>query len=182
MPNGGSDNCAMCWFNSKNKGEAGPFHYNDPGEDYCEIRNVAIDIPFYTYCTNHPDRSPDRDPIPIGPIYVDKGKGRQPWQHSPDTESIRTHLLELLEKIQEQPRPEPPPSFLSEQGTFFRDEVVVWQLGNFKEKRALNDLKRLVEFDPAASVGEPIYRTRETLVEAAREAMANILGHGSSGA
>ena len=182
MPNGGSDCCATCWFNRKNKGEAGPFHEKDPGEAYCEIRDVAIDNPFWTYCVNHPYRSPDRDTIPIGPIYIDRGKGRQLWQHSPDTESIRSHLLKLLEQIQEHPRPEYRAGYPRDAETFFRDEVVVWQLGNFEEQRALNDLKRIMEFDPAASVGEPIYRTRETLVEAAHEAMAKILGHESNGA
>lgn len=174
MPNGGSDNCETCWFNRKNKGEAGPLHWNGEEDAYCEIRKVSIENPFWTYCVNHPYRSPERDTMPIGPIYVDEGKGRQLWQRSPESDSIRSHLLELLEKIEEQPRTE------YAEGSY-RDEVVVWQLGDFEEERALKGLKRIVEFNPAASSGEPIHRTRETLVEAAREAIDKILGHRSSG-
>ena len=43
-------------------------HRDNSDPHHCEIRDVAIDHPFYTYCANHPHRRPDRDPIPIGPI------------------------------------------------------------------------------------------------------------------
>ncbi len=175
LQDGGSDCHGTCWFNAKNKGEAGYEHAKDLEEDFCEIRHVPIEIPFWTYCANHPYRCPDRDPIPIGPIYVDRGTGRKLWQRSPDTESIRAHLLELLENIQKEPRPE-------YSSGFYRDEVVVWQLGEFQEKRALDKLKRIAQFNLEASSGEPINRTRETLVDAAHEAVAKILGSMSNGA
>ena len=52
MPNGGSDCCGTCWFNAKNKGEAGYGHRKDPDPEYCLIRQLEIRSPMYTYCAN----------------------------------------------------------------------------------------------------------------------------------
>ena len=44
----------------------------------------------------------DRDPVPIGPVYVHRATGpsgesrREVWQPSPDTEEIRQHLLDIV--------------------------------------------------------------------------------------
>ncbi|HEU5073140.1 MAG TPA: hypothetical protein VFU02_03190, partial [Polyangiaceae bacterium] len=104
MPNGGSDCCGTCWFNSKNAGEAGYRHARTAARAYCSIRNLAIEKPFYTYCANHPHRRPDRVAIPIGPVYTGDHNGfRVLWQPSPDTEEIRQHLLGLLRGIVEPP-------------------------------------------------------------------------------
>lgn len=148
MPNGGPDCCGTCWFNRRNRGEAGYEHADDESiEPYCEIRDVPITDPFYTYCANHPHRRPDRDRIPIGPITRPRGGYnpayvREAWILSPDTEEIRTHLLHLL-------------------SDFFthvsRDqipigpgigEVIVWQLGEFREKRAEDHIKWISENYP----------------------------------
>ena len=51
---------------------------------------------------NHPYHRPNRDPVPIGPVYVHRvtgplGEGgREEWQPSPDTEEIRQHLLDIV--------------------------------------------------------------------------------------
>src|SRR5687768_955859 len=90
MPNGGSDCCGTCWFNVKNKGEAGYAHTGDPEPAFCSIRGLLIEDPFYTYCANHPHRRPERDAIPIGPVFT--GEEREMWQDSPDTEEVREHL------------------------------------------------------------------------------------------
>lgn len=97
MPNGGSDCCGTCWFNAKNKGEVGYEHSKDPEPAYCLIRKLPVDDnPFYTYCGNHPHRRPERDPIPIGPVYTGNDMGnREIWHPSPDTEKTRMHLIEL---------------------------------------------------------------------------------------
>jgi hypothetical protein len=76
-------------------------HVKSPSPAFCEIRDLEIEDPFWTYCANHPHRSPERDPIPIGPIFVDQGDGREKWMNCPDTEAIRLHLLELLSDIEE---------------------------------------------------------------------------------
>src|SRR5215510_11637965 len=98
MPNGGSDCCGTCWFNV-NKVEAGYSHPDDTG--FCSIRNLSIDDPFWTYCANHPKRRPERDSIPIGPVFT--GSDRELWRDSPDTEEIREHLLALLAAMTERP-------------------------------------------------------------------------------
>jgi len=165
MPNGGSDCCGTCWFNAKNKGEAGYDHTHDPEADFCTIRNLAIEDSFYTYCGNHPHRRPHRDPIPIGPVYTGDSDGtRELWVPSPDTEEIRVHLLDLLGGVNEKPGSEYPIGI-------YLDEVVVWQLGEFREVRALEGLKGIASFDSASSGGEPFDRTRAGLVRLASEAI-----------
>src|SRR5215469_2565509 len=78
---------APCWFNTKNKGETGLGHFRDPEPDFCSIRELAIEHSLYTYCSNHPYRRPDKDPIPIGPVFVATREGsRRIWRPSPDTE------------------------------------------------------------------------------------------------
>ena len=97
MPNGGSDCCGTCWFNRTNRGERDWLTHADRSlPPYCEIRNLAIEDPFYTYCANHPHRRPDRDPIPIGPVtrYDEGREGTSPspryvWKPSPDSVEIR---------------------------------------------------------------------------------------------
>ena len=105
MPNGGSDCCATCWFNRNNHGEAGYAHAGSAEPAYCEIRHLEIPDPSWTYCANHPRRSPARDRVPIGPVFIDpREEGREIWKESPDTEEVRTHLLDLLARIEEQPK------------------------------------------------------------------------------
>ena len=49
MPNGGSDCCVACWFNRANAGVTGhPSPEAESRESYCEIRDVAVEVPFYT--------------------------------------------------------------------------------------------------------------------------------------
>lgn len=170
MPNGGSDNCATCWFNRKNKGEAGYAHADDPGEDFCTIRNVPIENSFYTYCTNHPHHNPRRVDLPIGPLFTGSSCGpRVQLMPSPDTEAIRLKLISLLDSMEEQPQPEYPAGM-------YLDEMVVWQLGEFHEPRAVPGLRRVTQFDPNQSVLGyfEIKRDRKSLVQMAREALNKI--------
>jgi hypothetical protein len=172
MPNGGSDCCGTCWFNARNKGEAGYGHADGPEPKFCTIRGLVIEHPFWTYCANHPHRRPERDPIPIGPVFIYAGgypHDRKPWQPSPDTEEVRQHLLELVDAISEQPKEEYPTGI-------YTDEMVVWQLGEFREGRAVEELRRIAAFLPEASAGR-FGRTRESLVAVAKEALAK-LGEG----
>ena len=168
MPNGGSDCCGTCWFNAKNKGEAGYGHMNDPEPAFCVIRDLAIEDPFYTYCANHPHRRPERDPMPIGPVLTGDSFGRRELQRpSPDSEAVRAHLLSLLQNISERPASGYPIGA-------HLDEIVVWQLGEFHETRAVPDLRRLVGFDPLAAEIGPFGRTRNALVVLAEQALAKI--------
>ena len=174
MPNGGSDCCGTCWFNEANRGRAGSRHHDPSIPSRCEIRDVAIEDPFYTYCANHPYRRPDRDPIPIGPILrpgepeADPAirhavmldvRPRAPWMPSPDTEEVRRHLVSLLTRIWEESRKDgyiPAPSLAA---------TVIWQLGEFREPRAIPGLKLLLhDFS-----GQPV-------AEDARRSLARIRG------
>ena len=99
MPNGGSDCCGTCWFNRSLEGPRGSENFNREIASGCEIRELDIPDPFYTYCANHPYHRPSRDPILIGPVYVRSASGplaeREEWRPSPDTEEIRQHLPAL---------------------------------------------------------------------------------------
>ena len=168
MPNGGSDCCATCWFNERNEGKAGFLPTSRLSPATCTIRGASVARPSYTYCGNHPHRRPKRDPIPIGPLFTGDASGeRRIAALSPDNEVIRTHLLDLLRMMKQTPRSEYPMGFQS-------DEVVVWQLGEFREARAEKGLRIVASFDPDASESGPFGRTRSSLVELAREALTKI--------
>jgi hypothetical protein len=81
-------------------------------------------------------------------------------------------LLDLLRQLEEQPRSAYPigPS---------ADEVVVWQLGEFKESRAAEALRRVASFDPNSAEASPFGRPRRSLVRLAGEALGKI-EHGSA--
>ena len=164
MPNGGSDNCGTCWFNRKNReGRNGMRHTHNPDPPHCEIRDEPIEDPFYTYCANHPHRRSGRDPIPIGPILVGQAIGgfayeRVIWKPSPDTEDIRQHLLDLLAETEETAVADSYPAYPSVMQT------VVWQLGEFRERRAVETLQRLadeLQGKPANLVRAALKRIRE---------------------
>ncbi len=147
MPNGGSDCCGTCWFNRTNQGERDwQRHADESIEPYCDIRSHAIEDPFYTYCANHPHRRPDRDGIPIGPILRYAGDGmsndREVWVESPDTEEIRQHLLELLDEFFTTVAQD---RYVIGPGI---GEVVIRQLGEFREERALERLRWIGEQVP----------------------------------
>ncbi len=82
------------------------------------------------------------------------GESRYFWQPSPDTEETRQHLLDLLEEISRSVVEFGYPLGHS------LGEIVVWQLGDFREQRATEALNRLIENGP------------DYLAEAALEALA----------
>src|SRR5512138_1722825 len=101
MPNGGSDCCGTCWFNLRNKGEAGYEHAHDPEPNRCVIRDLDISRDaFYTYCANHPHRNPKKDPRQIGPVYSGDCSGtREVWVPIPDTPENREFHLQMLREV-----------------------------------------------------------------------------------
>lgn len=168
MPNGGSDCCATCWHNAKNKGEAGYNHVDDTAPDVCMIRDLRLENPFYTYCANHPHRLPKELRVPIGPVYTGDSSGhREVSVEAPDSEEIRFGLLQLLAQIGSEPTTEYPIGLRLE-------VVVIRQLGKFKEERAVPDLERLVALDP--SIEDEFGCSREDTLAAAVMALDNIRG------
>jgi len=170
MPNGGSDCCGTCWFNERNKGEAGYDHTHDREPNRCIIRDLPIKNPFYTYCVNHPHRNPQRVAVPIGPVFTGDSDGnREVWMPSPDTEEVRAALLELLHAMPDVPVEEYPAGAPL-------DVVVIRQLGELREERALPDLERIARLDPRIAGGGQFPRNRYNVVLAAMKAIDLILG------
>ncbi|TYA84061.1 HEAT repeat domain-containing protein [Seonamhaeicola marinus] len=167
MPNGGSDCCGTCWFNSKNEGEPGYHGSTKEGTVVCQIRNLEIDDPFYTYCINHPHHNPNRIETPLGPVY--SGDDREILVESPDNKYTRDSLIELLRKIEEIPINEYPIG----RGL---DEEVITQVGKLEEKRAIPSLKRISNFDPFTQPKgkNPFKRNRIITVGLAVETLAKL--------
>jgi len=142
MPNGGSDCCGTCCFNSKNKGKTG-LNRTDPNEiSHCIIRDLDIKNPFYTYCANHPHHNPGRLEMPLGPVYVNDGYPytRKVWVYPPDSEEMRLKLLDLLDHISNKPE------FKYPSVTDFEEEIIM-QLTALKETRAIEGFKRVINMD-----------------------------------
>ncbi len=157
MPNGGSDCCGTCWFNRSNSGQRGSANFKSDIPSSCEIRQLAIPNPFYTYCANHPYRRPDRDPIPIGPVYVHGGNDvREFWQPSPDTEEIRQHLLNLVRSPEKHPDGypfySPPPHLLA-----------IEQLVDFGDQRVVEALEELAQRDEVKEARPDILELIKTI-------------------
>ena len=167
MPTGGSDCCGTCWFNRSLEGQRGSENFNREIPSRCEIRDLDIPDPGYTYCANHPYHRPGRDPIPIGPVYVHKFSGpsgegeREEWQPSPDTEEIRQHLLDIVRLPDEH----------ADEGYHFytlpAHFAALTQLLEWCDERlipALEEIARRPEVEPVrADIEETIMLVRERL-------------------
>ncbi|MCY3713681.1 MAG: hypothetical protein OXH02_10355 [Gemmatimonadetes bacterium] len=119
MPNGGSDCCGTCRFNRANAGleNLSPLLREDMERvheaSHCEIRGLDIQNPFWTYCANHTSRMKRGYSVPLGPVYVHEWNhvvnsdgvrvpvsNRIPWVDAPDTEEVRTQLLQFLKELE----------------------------------------------------------------------------------
>ena len=132
---------------------------------------MPISSAFYTYCANHQYRNPGRIEVPIGPVWEGTSDGhREVWKLAPSTEEVRLNLLSLLEQIQEQPSPEYPIGIHG-------DNMVIWQVGELREFRALEELRRIAAFLPdAQNPNDPFKRSRHSTVSAALKAIGKIEG------
>jgi hypothetical protein len=173
MPNGGSDCCGTCWFNRANEGRAG--YPSTPIEErlasFCEIRDLPVDDPFYTYCANHPHRNPNRLSVPIGPVYTGDSFGnREPLHPSPDSEEIRRAVLALLASIPEAPTEEYPIGLSLE-------TVIIAQVAAWGERRALPDLERIAAFRDAPKDDDAWFQRDQSRLKAlAADALSRIRG------
>lgn len=139
MPNGGSDCCGTCWFNRSLGGQRGSRNFDRAIPSHCEIRDLDIPRPFYTYCANHPYHRPSQDRIPIGPVYVfvSDEDGRKEWQPSPDTEEIRQHLLDIVRVPEEHE---------DERYHFYTRPAHIaatWQLLEWRDERLISALEEV---------------------------------------
>lgn len=135
MPNGGSDCCESCWFNSNNEDEAGYHGSKIEGVVRCIIRDIEIPDPVWTYCSNHPHHNRNKIDVPLGPVYVDDyPNSRKVWLQPPDNENIRLKLLEILDEISSQER-NPSDDDI--------DLEVIKHIAALREKRAVPMLLRI---------------------------------------
>ncbi len=143
MPNGGSDCCGTCWFNTVNNGKPGYPENSQTNDLICEIRNFKPDDPFWTYCANHPHHNPEKIRVPIGPVFVcdDNSYGRIEKISALDTEQVRNELVKLAEQIPEIPKEEYPSA------TSFSVEIIK-HIMFINEVRAIPSLKRILSFNP----------------------------------
>lgn len=144
MPNGGTDCCGFCWFNRTNRGRRNWSKHRDRSiPPHCEIRDIDLPDPAYTYCATPPHRRPFRDRIPIGPVMTGDACGnRKLWLEVQDSPEIRQHHLDLLwDVVDGKPAKDWYPLGLS------LLTVVVWQVGQWHERRAIPALEALVEKD-----------------------------------
>lgn len=140
MPNGGSDCCGTCWFNSKNDGKPGYHGAETPGKVRCTIRNIEPEDPFYTYCANHPHHNKQKISVPLGPVFRDQYPGREVWIEAPKSEEITLKLLELLKSITNEVTSKYPSPLDFE-------EIVIDQLKTLKDKRAIPGLIDIIHMD-----------------------------------
>ncbi len=163
-----SDSCLSCCFNTRNR-RVPDGREEAEAEPRCLVRRFFIEEPSVTHCANHPLRYPRRLETPVGPVYrTDPFGQRTIWRLSADTDEIRLQLLRLLEEVPEEPRPEYP------FGTPF-DETLIWQLGEFQERRAVEGLRRIARFD--ANRSDPVFGLNRFLtIRRSLEALAKILG------
>ena len=143
MPNGhdvlqGAPVCALCWY------------FKD---DRCTIRGVPIRERQDTLCLNQQAFMPDGNETAVGPVLwhlIDlhlrkwKPEPENVWEPSPDTEEVRLELLRLLENVD---RVNSRAWLASPIGP-----VIIWQLIEFQEQRAVPVLKRLIERHPEAAL------------------------------
>lgn len=149
MPNGGSDCCGTCPFNRKNRGEYGYAHMREPGPDHCEIRDLAIEHSFYTYCANHPSHNAERLRIPIGPVYRHgEDYDREVWQPAPDTPEVRTELLRLLAAATPAPIVDYPAGLSL-------IEAAILHTGDLGDLQFVPDLDRIRQFPGIAEGTQP---------------------------
>lgn len=169
MPNGGSDCCATCWFNRANGGKQGSVNHDHSIPSYCEIRDLDIPDPGYTYCANHPYHLRRRIAAPIGPVYVHQwhfekdpetgdtihDSSRVEWQPAPDSEEIRRELLRLAGS---------PPE--ADHYPFYSPpiyEVAIFQLVELKDERVIAALENLAAREDMAEERADILELVETI-------------------
>ena|GEM_PF-4127783 len=170
MPNGGDDNCATCRFNGITEHDSFGYPKSRTQVITCKIRCVEISNLCYTYCVNHQGHNHELTEIPLGPIYRGHSSyvgDREPWQPSPDNEEIRQKLLEIARAMSEA-------APLEHYGWPGRDEAVIFQLGEFGERRAVDDIRRVLAFNPLRKNEQGKTRTRAIMQ--AIVALAKIIG------
>lgn len=145
--------------------------YANSEHDFCAIRDEHIENSCWTYCVNHPFFNKNDVTTTMGPMYryAPNHSRRTVIVNSPDNQAVKDSLLEQANKIKE--------VIDYHVIDLERDEVIVWQLGEFRDKRAIELLKRIKLFNEKVTVSPPTdvaNCTRKSLIEAATQALEKI--------
>jgi len=179
MPNGGSDCCGTCWFNSNYKEKItkeGKIAKRKKGVPKsitkCLLRDIEISNPFWTYCANHPKHTyPDKIEIPIGPVYINDGYpySRKIWLKPTDNENVRVKLIDILSKFTNKLNEKYPVPLNIEIET-------ILQLVSYKEERAIEQLLRIANIDVKTYREKPhgMYNNKVVTVGLAAEGILKI--------
>ena len=157
------DNCGTCIY-----GVGG-----DGFSAVCSIRDVDIESLNWTYCINLPKYNKNDITVALGPVYkyAPDHYNRKVLIDSPDNQEVRGSLLIEASNIRE----------VLDYHYFdiLRDEVIIWQLGEFKEKRAIELLENIQNFNEKIEVSRSFDSTtlsRISLIKSATLALAKISG------
>lgn len=99
----------------------------------CEIRQAHVPAPSETLCANHQDLDPKGRRLPVGPMFVLRGRDLRLFAESPDEEKLRRNLIDLLAGIEA----------VSAEELSFKEQVTIWQARRFGDRRAYVHLDRL---------------------------------------
>lgn len=175
MPNGGSDCCGECWFNSIVVANPGSHSSGSEENIICTIRRIKIRNPYWTYCSNHQHHNLKKVEIPIGSVYINVYDGdysyRKIWIDTIDDEKTRITLLNLIDEIQE--------IWVSEYPAGVRfDEEILNSINYLNEKRAIPKLQRILNFNPLPYKREENYshRNRINIIGLTLETYAKLAG------
>lgn len=145
--------------------------YSNSEHEFCFIREEVIENYCWTYCMNHPLFNKNNVTTAMGPMYnyAPNHSRRRVIVHSPDNQAVKDGLLAQANKIKE--------VIDYNANDAMRDEVIIWQLGEFQDKRAIKLLRGIEQFDEEVAVSPPTGRancTRELLIKAATHALDKI--------
>lgn len=175
MPNGGSDCCGTCRYNSVYSERARSARPEQLANIRCQLRDFVPDDPFWTYCANHPHHNTQDARTPVGPVYASDGLyGRVEKLPAPDQEQVRLGLVDLAMRIPQVPEPEYPGE------TSFSVEIIK-HISHLREVRALPAVFRILSFDPfATSADEDFPQNNLALVSQALECLPRLIPDGAA--
>jgi hypothetical protein len=122
--------CSDCSFYGKLTAERRGTSPMVPG---CEIRKTEIADSVSSWCANHTRLTDPSDHIPVGPVWSREGARTEILVETPDTQKVRNHLLNILERVDACSFDE-----LSE-----RERSAIWQTKRFGDRRATVHLDRI---------------------------------------
>ena len=134
----------------------------------CELRRLALRRPYQTFCANHHEIADMYRPRPVGPLFRKAPDGeRLIDEPSPDNKAVRDDLLQALNDF--------PGRDIARHIEFL--EVIIWELGQFREIRAIAKLIELADWSHCNHRDTNQRTARRRLALMAQRALLEIDGH-----